>query len=173
MKKGIATLIIMLVLLLASAGCEEFLLGAGAGAAGKETLESWQSNLEGKKIELQQKYDAVMKEIETAPDPNALALAKAKLEPIQNAQLVNETALFTVKEILKMPESTNPESRKDALVVGGIGLVGLFIREWQKRILNKKYISMKTGQARLKTEQPEAEAKLYALIGEERRKLGL
>ena len=171
MKRVIVGIVLVLIVL-GSAGCEEFLLGAGSGMAGKETLESWQGNLEAKQIELQQKYDAVMKEIETAPDPNALALAKAKLNPIQNAKLANEVALHTVKEILKLPESA-PEDRKDALVVGGIGIVGLFIREWQKRLLNKKYTAMKTGQARLKTDNPAVEATLYALIGEERRKLGL
>lgn len=164
---------IVLVLMFGTGGCEEFLVGAGSGIAGKETLESWQGNLEAKQMELQQKYDLVMNEIKTAPDPNALALAKAKLEPIQNARLANEVALHTVKEILKLPESSNPESRKDALLVGGIGIVGLFIEEWRKRLLNKKYISMKTGQARLKTDNPEAEKLLYDLIGEERRKLGL
>jgi len=155
-------------------GCEDFLIGAGAGAAGQKTLQDWEENLEAKKVELQKKYDAVMAEIESAPDANALALAKKKLEPIQDQQLVNEAALFTVKQIIKLPETSGDKNgRTDVLITTLIGGGIVALREWQKRKLNNKYISMKAGKASFELAEPEAAKKLHAAIGIERTSRGL
>jgi len=174
MKKGILLLGVMLLLMFGVIGCEGFLLGAGAGVAGQETLQAWEENLEAKKLELQKKYDAVMAEIESAPDPNALALAKKKLEPIQDQQLVNEAALFSVKQIMKLPETSGgKEGRTDVLITTLIGGGIVALREWQKRQLNKKYISMKAGKANFEIADPEAAKKLHVAIGKERHYRGL
>ncbi len=160
--------------LLPLGGCLEFVTGAGAGAAGAETFAAWQKNLEAKKAELQQQYDLVLAELQNAPDPNAVKLAKDKLAAIADQQLVNEGALLAVKAALERPgPGSTPDDQRDfyaAILAGG----GAWLYEFMtKRRLNTKYVAHKAGQARLKEEDPTAEAKLYSLIGTERSTRGL
>lgn len=171
MKKGIVTLGVMLVLMFGAIGCKDFLIGAGAGVAGQETLQSWKDNLEAKKAELARQYEEVLAELKEAPDPNAIAFAKQKLTEVQNAQIANEGALFAVGELFKLPEykKKTPAGKKDALITGLVGLGILGLREWQKRKLNLKYVSMKAGKAAFETAaEPEVAKKLHAAIGLER-----
>lgn len=171
MRKCVFVTVLLLAVMIG--GCDETFLGFGAGVAGVETLQSWQENLEVKKAELQKQYDLVMAEIETAPDPNALKLAKEKLEPIQNARLANEVALHMVTESIKAIKTENPEDRKDAIGVGVISLGLIALEELKRRLLNKKYTAHKAGQAKLEQENPEAGKQLYSAIGYERRLRGL
>jgi len=175
MKKGILVPAVVLLLMFGAFGCEEFLLGAGAGVAGQETLQDWKENLETRKTELAQQYEEVLAELKIAPDPNAAAFAKQKLNEVQNSQIANEAALFTVGELLKLPEykEKTPAERKDALATGLVGLGILGLREWQKRKLNLKYVSMKAGKASFETAEPEAAKKLHTAIGIERTNRGL
>jgi hypothetical protein len=171
MKPVLLSLCLLSMLFLA--GCEELAL-FGGGVAATETFEAWQANLEAKKAELQQQYAAVLAELQTAPDPNAIRLAKEKLSIIADQQLVNEGALLAVKAVLEIPgPGTTPDDQRDfyvALLAGG----GAWLYEFlTKRKINTKYVSAKIGQAQLKLQDPAAEAKLYALIGEERVKRGL
>jgi outer membrane murein-binding lipoprotein Lpp len=156
------------------AGCDEFLIGAGAGLAGAETFAAWQQNLEAKKAELQAQYDLVLAELQAAPDPNAVRLAKEKLTLIADQQLVNEGALLAVRAALeRTPPEATPEDDRDfyaAVAAGGLAWLYEFAT---KRKLNTKYVAHKAGQANLKVIDPDAEAKLYAQIGLERAKLGL
>lgn len=46
-------------------------------------------------------------------------------------------------------------------------------QKWRTNELDKKYTAMKSGQAQLKLSDPEAEARLYALVGAERAAKGL
>jgi len=175
MKKGIVMMAVTLLLMFGAAGCE-YLVGAGAGVAGQETLQSWKDNLETKKAELARQYEEVLAELKIAPDPNAVAFAKQKLNEVQNSQIANEAALFTVGELLNLPEykEKTPAEREDAVVTGLVGLGILGLREWQKRKLNLKYVSMKAGKATFEeTAEPEAAKKLHTAIGIERTSRGL
>ena len=173
MKKSIQILIVCVTLMFGCIGCEEFFLGAGAGVAGKETLQSWKTNLETKKVELQKQYDAVLAEIESAPDPNALALAKKKFEIIQGHRIANESALFTVTSILEYPQEGKKDDKKDFLASVVIGGVLLGYEILTKRKLNQKYVSAKAGQAVFEAANPEPGKELYKDIGIERRARGL
>ena len=168
-----ATIRLFMGLVTLTAGCE-FLTGAGAGLAGRETFEAWQEKLEAKKAELQIQYNMVLAELESAPDPNAVRLAKVKLDAIAGQQLVNEGALLAVSSALELPgPNSTPQENTDfyvALIAGG----GAWLYEFlSKRKVTTKYVAHKSGQANLKLLDPEAEAKLYAQIGLERAKVGL
>jgi len=181
MKRILLIVIVAVVLSFGAAGCPEWLVGAGAGMATQETLQSWQDNLEAKQIELQAKYEAAEKAIAEAPDPNTLALSTAKRDALRSPMIANEAALITLRSALKAKsEEPGSQGRADAVATGAIGLIALAIREWQKRTLTTdlsktktKYASMKLGQAKLKLANPEAEKQLYALTGEARSTLGL
>jgi len=174
MRNLIFRLTLMLsVLMFACAGCDNFLTGLGAGAAGTETLQSWKENLEAKKAELQEKAEAIQAVIESTTDPNTLVLAKKQAEEIRLAQLANESALLTVQAVLDYPKEGSVDDRKDffaSVLIGG----GALIYEWlTKRKLNNKYVSMKEGQATFEADEPDAGKKLYTAIGIARRKRGL
>ena len=155
-------------------GCEDFLAGFGAGTAGQETLQSWKENLEAQKKDLEEQYAAAFAELETAPDPNTVALAKQKIDEIQNAQMVTTASLLTVDAMLKLPEATKGEGGStDVIISTLIGGGILALREWQKRNLVKKYVSMKTGKAAFEAAEPDAAKKLHAAIGIERTARGL
>lgn len=166
--------VVMLLMCFCCMGCEDFLTGFGAGAAGQETLEAWKANLEEQKAELEERYVAAFAELETAPDPNTVALAKQKLDEIQNAKMANATALLTVGAVLKLPEATSGKGgRTDLLISTLIGGGIIALREWQKRNLTKKYVSMKSGKAAFEAADPEAGKKLHTAIGIERTNRGL
>lgn len=166
-------LFVAMLLCFCCTGCE-FFTGFGAGAAGQETLQSWKANLEEQKTALEERYKAAFAELETAPDPNTVALAKQKLEEVQRAQIGNSAALLTVEMMLKLPEAASGEDGKtDVLVTSLIGAGLLALREWQKRKLGKKYISMKAGKAAFEAAEPAAGKKLHTAIGIERTNRGL
>ena len=166
--------VVMLLMCFCCMGCEDFLTGFGAGAAGQETLQSWQANLEEQKAELEERYAAAFAELESAPDPNTVALAKKKLDEIQNAQMANAASLLTVETILKLPDAKSGEGgRTDLLISTLIGAGVISLREWQKRNLVKKYVSMKVGKAAFEAKEPAAGKKLHTAIGIERMNRGL
>ena len=157
--------VILLMLFFGCMGCE-FVTGLGAGAAGQEVLQSWKANLEKQKADLEERYKAAFAELESAPDPNTIALAKQKLDEIQDVQLANEASLLTVVALLKLPEATSSKGgRTDVLITSLIGVGILSLRELQKRKLVKKYVSMKVGKAAFEAEQPAAGVKLHTAIG--------
>jgi len=171
----------MFSLCVAGCPCPEWLIGASAGMATQETLQGWQENLEAKQAELQAKYEAAEKAIAEAPDPNALTLATAKRDALRAPMIANEASLITLSAALKAKdEEPGSQGRSDAVVTGAVGLIALGLRELSRRKLNQdldttktKYVSMKTGQAKLKIANPEAEKQLFALTGEARTALGL
>ena len=165
--------VVMLLSCFCCIGCE-YVTGFGAGAAGQETLQSWKANLEEQKAALEERYKAAFAELESAPDPNTVALAKQKLEEVQRAQIGNSAALLTVETILKLPEAESGEGGKtDVLISSLIGAGIIALREWQKRKLGKKYISMKAGKAVFEAAEPAAGKKLHTAIGIERTNRGL
>jgi len=171
--RNLSTVLIMLLLVTLCSGCEGFLSGVGAGAAGQETLESWKENLIAKKAELQARYDKAFAELESAPDPNTIALAKQKLQEVQLAQVANEAALFTIQAALDYPKDQPKDDRTDFFASVLIG-IGVFAYEaMTKRKLNLKYTSMKEGQATFQAADPSAGQKLYTSIGIARSKRGL
>ena len=172
MRKLNTVLILLLAVTLCS-GCEDFLAGVGAGAAGQETLVSWKENLEAKKAELQARYDRAFAELESAPDPNTIALAKQKLQEIQSAQVGNEAALMTVRAVLDYRADMPMDKRIDLLASGVLSSLVIGYQILTKRKLNLKYTSMKEGQAEFQAEDPSAGEKLYTAIGIARRKRGL
>lgn len=157
-----------------SAGCE-YAIGAAGGAAVTQSLTDWKTNLEQAKLELETQYADVLAELQAAPDPSSIAVAKEKLELIRSQQLVNTGALFAVDRMLTYPKSTEgpPADNKDFWASTIIGGLALAYQTLTKRTLNTKYVAHKAGQADFKVLDPEAEAKLYAQIGLERAKLGL
>lgn len=166
--------VVMLLMCFCCMGCDNFFTGLGTGAAGQETLQSWKANLEEQKADLEERYKAAFAELESAPDPNTVALAKQKLEEVQRAQIGNAAALLTVEMILKLPEATGGEGDRTGLLIStllGVGIVSL--REWQKRNLVKKYVSMKAGKAAFEAAEPAAGKKLHTAIGIERTSRGL
>jgi hypothetical protein len=162
---------ILLVLMFVT-GCEEIAL-FGAGAAGQETLHVWKSNLEQQRDELEQRYVQLKHELDNAPDPNALALARQKIESWSKQSVGNAVALHTVTEMIKYQQTQNPESRKDMIVTGVLGLIALAIRERSRLTLSKKYSAHKAGQAKFEKENPEPAMVLYGDIGYERTIRGL
>ena len=164
--------VVMLLMCFCYMGCE-FAAGLGAGAAGQETLQSWKANLEEQKVVLEERYEAAFAELETAPDPNTVALAKQKLEEIQRVQIGIDASLLTVKTFLELPEAKDKEGRTDVIVSSLLGAGILALREWQKRNLSKKYVSMKIGKATFEAEEPEAGKKLHTAIGIARTDRGL
>ena len=170
MKKEL--FVAMLLMCFCCAGCE-FLSGIGAGAAGNETLNLWKANLEEQKATLEERYKAAFAELETAPDPNMIALAKQKLEEIQRVQIGNAASLLTVETLLKLPEASGEGGRNDVVISSLIAAGILVLRESQKRDLTKKYVSMKAGKATFEAADPVAGEKLHAAIGIERTSQGL
>ncbi len=170
MKKEL--FIVMLLVCLCCTGCE-FLAGLGTGAAGQETLQSWKANLEEQKAELEERYKAAFAELKSGPDPNAVILATKKLGEIQRVQIGIDASLLTVKTLLELPEATDKEGRTDVLISTLIGAGIISLREWQKRNLAKKYLSMKVGKANFEADEPEAGEKLHTAIGIERTSRGL
>lgn len=83
------------------AGCDSFLAGIGIGTASSETLQSWEENLEAKRIELDQLYDEAIIAMETASDPNELVFAKKRAEEIQLAKIANLGARTFLGELKK------------------------------------------------------------------------
>lgn len=162
----------MLLICFCCMGCE-FVTGLGAGAAGQETLQLWKANLEEQKAALEERYKAAFAELESAPDPNAVILAKQKLEEIQRVQIGIDASLLTVKTLLELPEASGKEGRTDVLVSSLLGAGIIALREWQKRNLTKKYVSMKVGKAAFEAADPEAGKKLHTAIGIERTSRGL
>jgi len=168
------TVIMVIGLVTLSAGCE-YVTGAAGGSAITKSMVDWKANLEQAKLELETQYADVLAELQAAPDPNAIAVAKEKLELIRSQQLVNTGALFAVDRILTYPKSTegSEADNKDFWASTIIGGLALAYQTLTKRTLNSKYVSSKLGQARLKQDEPAAEAKLYAYIGQERLAKGL
>jgi len=164
--------VVMLLMCFCFMGCE-FVTGLGAGAAGQETLQSWKRNLEEQKIALEERYKAAFAELESAPDPNAVILATKKVEEIQRVQVGIDASLLTVKTLLELPEANGKEGRTDVLITSLIGAGILALREWQKRTLTKKYVSMKVGKSKFEVEDPEAGKKLHTAIGIARMDRGL
>lgn len=162
----------MLAIMCCCTGCE-FVSGLGAGVAGQETLQSWKANLEEQKAALEERYEAAFAELESAPDPNTIALAKAKLDEIQRTQIGNTAALLTVETLLKLPEASGEGGRNDVVISSLIGAGILALRELQKRNLTKKYVAMKAGKAAFEAVEPEAGKKLHTAIGIERTNRGL
>jgi cell division protein FtsB len=177
MRKTIIVLSFALVLLVA--GCEEYLLGAGAGAAGMSALNATEKTLatEGQKLEAERQQ--VIQEVQDANTPEQLTLAEQKLEVLDKTIFANKAALQTIQSIQAVAGAQGPD-RQDAVAVGVVGLIGFALEEILRRRLKgnfnlqtKKYDSMKAGQARLKIQDPKLEETLYALIGAERRSRGL
>jgi len=168
MKKG---MFFAMLLVCGCTGCE-FVSGLGAGAAGQEALSSWKAELEGQKADLEAQYQAAFAELESAPDPNAVILAKKKLDEIQRVQIGNSAALLTIETMLKLPAASEG-GRNDVIISSLIGAGILALREWQKRNLTKKYIAMKSGKAAFETVEPAAAKKLHAAIGVERTSRGI
>lgn len=165
--------VVILLMCFCCMGCE-FLTGLGAGAAGQETLQSWKTNLEEQKATLEEQYKAAFAELESAPDPNAVILATKKLEEIQRVQIGIDASLLTVKTFLELPEASGgKEGRTDVLVSSLLGAGIIALREWQKRNLAKKYLSMKVGKANFEVDEPEAGEKLHKAIGIARMDRGL
>ncbi len=165
--------VVMLLMCFCCVSCE-FVSGLGAGAAGQETLQSWKANLEEQKAALEKRYEAAFTELETAPDPNTVALAKQKLEEVQRAKIGNAAALLTVEAMLKLPEATSGEGgRTDLLISSLVGAGIIALRELQKRTLVKKYVSMKVGKATFEAKNPEAGRELHTAIGLVRADRGL
>ena len=170
MKKEL--FVVMLLVCFCCTGCE-FLAGLGTGVAGQETLQSWKANLEEQKTALEERYEAAFAELKSAPDPNAVILATKKLAEIQRAQIGIDASLLTVRTMLELPEATDKEGRTDVLISTLIGAGIISLREWQKRNLAKKYISMKVGKATFEGKNPEAGKKLHTAIGIARMDRGL
>lgn len=165
--------VVILLMCFCCMGCE-FVTGLGAGAAGQETLQSWKANLEEQKAALEERYKMAFAELESAPDPNTVALAKQKLDEIQKAQIGTEAALLTVETMLKLPDATSDEDgRTDVLISTLIGGGIIALREWQKRNLTRKYVSMKAGKAAFEATDPEGGKKLHTAIGIARTDRGL
>lgn len=166
----------LLAMVLFLSGCDQFTLGAGAGLAGAQTFNQWKENLENKKTELQEQYAVLQAELNAAIDPNEVKLAATKLRAVQEQQLVNDSALLTIKAVLEKPNSDDSNEKKNnylaELIAGGFALLTGY-QTLAKNKLNLKYISAKTGQAKLAAVNPEAEKQLYAFIGQERTAQGL
>lgn len=174
MKKWIVVTIICCLLSLGSAGClEEMLAGVGIGAVGMSALDATEKSLVEQGENLNEQREIALQEVKDANTPEELSLAEKKLAVLDNSIIANRAALQTVKSIKAVSTAETPQKRTDAILVGVMGIAGIAIREWQKRTLNKKYIAMKSGKARLETDNPEAASKLHSLIGEERRRIGL
>ena len=172
----IVAVVIMLSLSIQPSGasCEAWLAGTGTGLATGKTLQNWKTNLKVKQQEYIEMVAALDKAIAEAPDPNSLALATAKRDALNSPMIANEAALITLNSILEAKsEPGGSQGREDAVLTGVAGLAALAFREWSRRRLNQSHKSMKSGQARLRIEEPEAEAKLFAFTGEERAKNGL
>lgn len=165
------TVVMVIGLVTLSAGCE-YVVGAAGGSAITKSMVDWKANLEQAKLEIETQYADVLAELQAAPDPNAIAVAKEKLELIRSQQLVNTGALFAVTRALEYPEGSESDNKDfwASTIIGGLALV---YQTLTKRTLNSKYVSSKLGQARLKQDEPAAEAKLYAYIGQERLAKGL
>jgi hypothetical protein len=161
------------VLIVCCVGCEEYLIGAGAGLAGKETLDSWQDNLEAKKLELAGQYAELEAELALAMDPNAVALIRQKIEALGDQQLVNDAALLTVRTALELPEQTTSAGRQDVIASSAIGALILGWQALSKRKLNTKYTAMKAGKAAFDAANPDAAPKLHTAIGVARTDRGL
>lgn len=176
-RKWTVTVVVLclLSLPLGIAGCEEWLMGAGAGLAGKETLDSWKVNLEQKKTELAAQYDEVLAELEAAPDPNTVAAKRAELTALQNQQVANEAAILTVTKILEVSQLKGASGEQKELWLGGLlaEAAGIAYLAWSKRKLGAKYSAHKAGQARFAETAPEAAAKLFTTIGVERTARGV
>lgn len=95
--------IVIAIVFIFVAGCDQFWTGMGLGVAGSETLDSWEENLEAKRIELDQLYDKEIDRMKTATDPNELAFHKERAEQIQLARVANLGALAVIQE-LKPPD---------------------------------------------------------------------
>jgi len=172
MKKWMLV-VIVLASLVGVTGCEEYFIGAGASEVITETLEKQHEALVQRQAELVTKYEALELEIASAPDPNAMKLAIAKIEPLQKQLLINEGAIVTLDTALKAKKADSGGERNDAIFVGLASLAGLALREFSRHKLSAKYKAGKLGQARLKASNPAAESELYAYTGEERLKLNL
>jgi len=164
-------ILILVVCCFCFSGCE-YVTGAAGGAAVTKSMVEWKANLEQAKLELETQYADVLAELQSAPDPNAIAVAKEKLELIRSQQLVNTGALFALTRALEYPAGPEADNKDfwASTIIGGLALA---YQTLTKRTLNTKYVAHKAGQADLKVLDPEAEAKLYAQIGLERAKLGL
>ena len=165
------TIIMFMGLVTLSAGCE-YVTGAAGGSAITKSMVDWKANLEQAKLDLETQYADVLAELQDAPDPNAIAVAKEKLEFIRSQQFVNTGALFAVTRALEYPEGSESDNKDfwASTIIGGLALA---YQTLTKRTLNTKYVSSKMGQARLKQEDPSAEAKLYSYVGWERLQRGL
>lgn len=81
--------------------------------------------------------------------------------------------MLTVETILKLPETSGEGGRNDVVISSLIAAGILALREWQKRNLSQKYVSMKAGKATFESADPEAGKKLHTAIGIERTSRGL
>ena len=178
MKKRIIIGIVFVALLLgtvqpAKPSCEQLLIGLGAGAAGKSALDATEASLLQTGEELQDKRTIVVQEVQDANTPEELSLAERKLAVLDASILANKASVHTVQTIKAAAGEKTPQGRTDAIATGIVGLGLLALKQWQLMIANRKKKAMKIGQAKLKVENPDAEAKLFAFTGDARAVLGL
>jgi len=164
---------LMTLMMFSVTGCEEYFVGAGVGEVVTDTLTKQHAALVQRQAELTKRYEALELEIASAPDPNTMREAIAKIEPLREQMLTNEAGIIALDTTLKAIPAKSGGERNDAIVVGIASLAGLALREFSRRKLGAKYKAGKLGQARLKASNPAAESELYAYTGEERLKLNL
>lgn len=90
---------VLCLFLFATAGCDSLLAGIGIGAASSETLQSWEENLEAKRVELDRLYDEAITGMQDASDPNELAFYRQKANEVQLAQVANLGARTLLGEL--------------------------------------------------------------------------
>lgn len=158
-----------------SAGCvwEDFLAGAGLGAAGMSAVEATEESLIETGEDLQAQRVVAVQAVQDANTPEELSLAEKKLAVLDNSLFANAISLKTVQNLKAVAGQETPQGRTDAIATGLIGLGLLALKQWQLMVSNKKKKAMKIGQAKLRIADPEAEKKLFALTGEARTALGV
>ncbi|MCK5614739.1 hypothetical protein KAR91_73435 [Candidatus Pacearchaeota archaeon] len=165
---------ILVILMVTTNGCEEVFLGAAGSAAVVGTVSDWENKLETRKLELESEYNAIMVELDNAPDPNAVATIVARLNAVQELRLVNEGSLIATRAVLEIPEASKTGGGKtDVVVTAGISGLLLVLNELRRRTTVKKYQTMKIGKSRLAEDDPAAESKLTSIIRTVRDEIGV
>jgi hypothetical protein len=181
MKNGILTIVVVLMLMFAVAGCEsDFLAGLGLGAAGTAALDATETALVTEGDKLQEERTEALQGVQDANSPEELNLAEKKLQVLDNSILANKAATKTVQLIRTAAKAETPQKRSDAIVTGGVGLLLLALKQWQTRKLSKenqvigdKYLAHKIGKAEFEGTNPVAAKKLHEAIGRQRLARGL
>lgn len=136
-------------------------IGVGAGLGLSETIKGMQADLERREAALVQRYNDLVAAGAKAEDLEAV---KQQLEQTVRLKQGVQTSEHLLGVDWSSPEEAGP----------AIGLIGTLA--WSilsRRRLSTKYVAMKTGQARFTEQDPSAAAKLYGIVGTERRALGL